>query len=132
MASMAFDIIDRLVIVVYGRSAPTSGDWDAFLRFVRDTGIDRTTHLVYSDGGRPSAAQSAQLSDLIDGREVPRAILTDSPRIRVAARIAGLLARRIRAFSPSGLRDALAYLEVPASRIEVIGPKLDELRAAVA
>jgi hypothetical protein len=128
MASMAFGYSDRLVIVVYGQSAPAPRDWIEFLHFVHETGIERTMHLVYSEGGQPTARQQGQLVDLFAGRVVPHAVLTDSARIRSRVRLLALLARPIRAFPVTGLRDAVGYLDIPASRITVIERDLQRLR----
>jgi hypothetical protein len=97
-------------------------------------GIDRTQQLVSTDGGGPTAAQRRQLATVLDGRAVPVAVVSGSARVRTTVTAISWVDRRIRAFppTPAGLREALAYLDIPTSRAELIADELDKLRAEVA
>jgi hypothetical protein len=84
--------------------------------------------LVCTDGGGPTAAQGRRLNDLLDGRTVPVAIVSSSARVRGTVTALSWFNRRIKAFSPSALHDAIAYLEIPVSREELIEREVDKLR----
>src|SRR5579871_6594936 len=131
MSNMAVKVIDRLFIVVYGVAAPTDEEWSAYLRLVERHGVDRTLQLVATDGGEPTAAQHRRLADLLAGRTVPVAVLSGNARVRVTVMALSWFNRRIKAFPPSGLPDALAYLEVPASRAGLIEREVSILRREI-
>jgi hypothetical protein len=125
---MASTVVDRLVIVAYGSKPPSDPEWLEYLHLVERQGVAETMHLVSTAGGEPTAAQRAELTALLAGREVPVAVLSDSTRVRGSVALLSLLNRRIRAFRCSRLRDAIDYLEIPASRAEVIERALRGLR----
>jgi hypothetical protein len=64
-----------------------------------------------------------------DGRAVPVAVLSESARVRVTVTALSWLNLRIKVFPPSGLSEALDFLDVPASRGELIAGTLQKLRA---
>jgi hypothetical protein len=128
MKNMAITVIDRLFIVVYGTENPTDEEWRDYLGLVQRHGIDRTMQLIATDGGGPTAVQRRVLNDVLSGRAVPVAVVTGSARIRTTVNALSWFNRRIKAFTPSGLREAIAYLEIPASRTELIVRELDRLR----
>ena len=129
--SLSSTVIDRLVIVAYGSKPPSDQEWLEYLHLVERQGVTETRHLVSTEGGEPTAAQRGQLTALLAGREVPVAVLSDSTRVRGSVTLLSLLNRRIRAFRLSQLRDAIDYLEIPASRAEVIERTLRRLRREI-
>jgi hypothetical protein len=134
MKNLAIKIVDRLFLVAYGPDAPTDREWADYLHMVERQGIDRTQQIVSTEGGAPTAAQRRQLAILLDGRAVPVAVVSGSARVRTTVTAISWFNRRIRAFpsTRAGLRDALAYLDIPMSRTELIERELDKLRAEVA
>jgi hypothetical protein len=68
------------------------------------------------------------LNDVLAGRAVPVAVVSSSPRIRAVVTALSWFNRRIKAFPPTGLRDAIAYLEIPASRTDLIMREMAKLR----
>jgi hypothetical protein len=131
MKTMAVKVVDRLFIVVYGAAAPSDEEWGAYLRLVERHGVEQTLQLVFTDGGEPTTAQRRRLSELLAGCTVPVAVLSGSPRVRVTVTALSWFNRRIKAFPPSGLRDALAYLEVPASREGLIEREVSILKREI-
>jgi hypothetical protein len=128
MKNIAIKVVDRLFIVVYGASDPTDEEWRGYLDLVEHHGVERTMQLVATDGGEPTSAQRRELNHLLGGRAVPVAVVSGSARVRGTVTALSWFNRRIKAFPPSGLRDALAYLEIPASRTELIEREIDNLR----
>jgi hypothetical protein len=126
---MAFKVIDRLFVVVYVGD-PSGAEWSAYLSALHRHGIERTSHLVFTDGGGPNAAQRRYLEKVLAGRQVPVAVVSGNVTVRAVVTVLSWFNRRTRAFprTDAGLRDALAYLEVPASRTELIASERDKLR----
>ena len=131
MKNMAFKVIDRLMIAVYGTENPTDGEWRSYLQEIEQHGIDRTVHLIFTEGGGPTATQRRFLNTLLGARSVPVAVMSSSAVIRGVVTALSWFNRKIRAFPPTGLRDALAYLEIPISRTEMIEREMDSLRLSL-
>jgi hypothetical protein len=119
---------DHLFLVVYGTANPTDEEWAAYLDLVRHQGIDRTKHLICTDGGEPSASQARSLNELLGGRTVPVAVVSSSTEVRLAVMALSWFNGKIRDFPPWALEDAIAYLEIPRSRTDLIELELEKLR----
>ena len=132
MRNIAIKVVDRLFIVVYGARDPTDDEWADYLALVRRHGVDRTMQLIFTDGGEPTSTQRRLLNELLGGRPVPVAVVSASARVRGTVTALSWFNRRIRAFPPHGLRDALDYLEIPASRTELIEREARRLREELA
>ena len=131
MKTLAFKVIDRLFLVAYGTESPSDGEWTEYLAEVLGHGIDRTMQIIVTQGGEPTRAQRRELNDLLGGRTVPVAVLSPSARVRGTVTALSWLNKKIRAFPPSAIRDAIAYLEIPASRADLIETELLKLQAEV-
>jgi hypothetical protein len=129
MKTMAVKVIDRLFLVVFGAAAPTDEEWSDYLALVERHGIDKTMQITWSEGGGPTPTQRRALENLLDGRAVPVAVLTSSLMVRVTVTALSLFNRRIKAFPPNGLGDAMFFLEIPGSRRETIQGALRDLRS---
>jgi len=128
MPNVVTKVIDQLILTVYGTANPTAEEWNEYLDVIKHQGIERTMQLILTDGGEPTAPQRQALNELLDGRTVPVAVVSGSVRVRGTATALSWFNRRIRAFPPSALRDAIAYLEIPVSRIDVIEREILQLR----
>ena len=128
MKNMAVAVIDRLFIVVYGAASPTDEEWAAYLELVERHGVDETMQLIVTDGGGPTAPQRLRLNEVLDGRTVPVAVVSGSVRVRGTVATLALFNRKIKAFSPAGLYDAIEYLEIPTTRAELLEHELGKLR----
>jgi hypothetical protein len=133
MKNLAIKIVDRLFLVAYGPEPPTDQEWSDYLHLVERQGVESTMQIVSTEGGEPTAAQRRQLTALLAGRAVPVAVVSGSARVRTTVTAISWLHRRIRAFpsTSAGLRDALAYLEIPTSRADLIERELHKLRTEV-
>jgi hypothetical protein len=129
MKNVGIKIVDRLFIVVYGAADPTDDEWAGYLELVERHGIERTMQLICTDGGEPSSVQRRRLNELLAGRTVPVAVVSGSARVRGTVTALSWFNRKIKAFPPSGLREAIAYLEIPATRTELIEREIIKLRA---
>ncbi len=128
MKNRAIKVIARLFLVVYGATNPTDEEWRGYLQLVERHGVDRTMQLICTDGGGPTSAQRGELNVLLRGRHVPVAVVTASARVLLTVTALSWFNRRIRAFPPSALRDAIGYLEIPASRTDLIQREITRLQ----
>ena len=129
--NMAVKVIDRLLIVVFGILDPTDADWRGFLKLIKSHGIIKTQHLIYTDGGAPSVEQYRDLRALIAGRIVPTAVVCDSFRVRAGLVTLSLFTSSVKPFPPSGVAEALRFLEIPMIRFDLVMRELQKLRAEV-
>jgi hypothetical protein len=128
---IAFAIIDRMVLVVHGSESPSDKEWARYLEVLKQHGFDGTTQLLYSDGGGPSPTQRRDLHDLLDGRTMPVAVLSDSAQVHGMVTAMSWFNPQIRAFPPAALREALAYLGIPANYAELIEQERYNLRLSL-
>lgn len=128
MKNMAFKVVERLFIVVYGTTNPTDEEWVRYLDACQEHGLDRTVQLIFTDGGGPDSSQRKYLNQLLDGRMVPVAVVSSSSAIRSVVTALSWFNRQIKAFSPGALRDAISYLQIPPGRFERIAREVDILR----
>lgn len=130
--NMAFKVIDTLMIVVFGTRDPTDADWQTYLRLIQSHGIVRMRHLVCTDGGTPSFKQRGAYAALLADRVVPTAIVCDAILVRAGLAALSWLDSSTKPFPPSGLADALRFLEVPMSRFDLVSRELQKLRRELA
>lgn len=131
MKNMALKVIDRLFIVVYGAHDPTDDEWWAYIEDVKRHGIERTMQLIFTEGGGPTATQRRYLNETLAGQSVPVAVMSCCQSIRVMVTAMSWFNRKIRYFPPTGLADALAYLEIPVSRGDLIAREMEKLRRSL-
>jgi len=124
-------VIDRLFVVAYGAEAPSDRDWARYLDQVESHGVESTMQLVATEGGEPTARQRRELAEVVQGRWVPVVVLSNNRRIRATVTALSWFNRRIKAFPPADLRDAIDYLEIPRSRFDLIAGELAVLRLEV-
>jgi hypothetical protein len=128
MKTMAFTIIDQLILVAYGVAAPTPEEWGTFLTLIERQGIEGTIQLIATEGGGPTADQRRALDVLLAGRTVPTAVVSPSAGVRGTVTALSWCGSRVKAFTPSDLRDAISFLGIPNSRAEVIERELHALQ----
>lgn len=131
MKTIGYRVVDRLFIVVYGTTDPTDEEWWGYIEDVKRHGIDRTMQIVATEGGGPTAPQRRYLEEVLAGRVVPVAVMSRCLSIRLMVTAMSWVNRDIRCFGSTGLYDALAYLEIPASRAELIERVAATLRQAI-
>ena len=59
---------------------------------------------------------------------MPVAVISGSVRVRGTVAALSWFNRKIKAFPPSAVRDAIAYLEIPVSRTDLIEREVRKLR----
>lgn len=115
---LAFDRLGACFVLVQGERDATDEEWSRWVDFVVRGGNDLERNirvLVVSAGGSPTPKQRARIHEVMPkmGGGVPTAIVTSSRIGRVVVSTMALFNSEVRAFAPSELDRALAYLGVP-------------------
>jgi len=115
-----------VMVTVHGPLPPTDEEWRAYLEFSR-TCVGRVTRsLVVSSGAGPNGRQRTMLmKEFPEFAPVPVAVVSDSSMTRGIVTALSWFGKKIRAFQPSQLTEALEYLGVPPERH---GRILDKVR----
>jgi hypothetical protein len=134
---MAFGKVDKYVVVVHGKQAPTDEEWNAYMDFNARHFLpgQEMRLLVVTDGGAPTASQRMVLNERLSAhrREDPKsfltAIITASTLVRGVATAISWFHPVVRAFSDTNLGDAFQYLGVPSNYHDEIRRTIKGLKA---
>jgi hypothetical protein len=129
--TMAVKVFDGVFVVFYGTSDPTSDEWLQYLGLVERRGFERAPQLVFTDGGAPTYFQRRYLANIMGDSVVRVAVVSGSWRVRTIVRAMSLNNGAIRAFSPAQLHDAIDYVDLHDSRLEVIESELRSFQLEV-
>ncbi|MDI3285016.1 hypothetical protein [Polyangium sp. 15x6] len=154
--TLAFGTLGELIVLVHVEQSPTDPEWNAYVDawVAHHAANNRSRLLVWTEGGAPTAAQRHRLDERIRkfGPDTARAaIVSESTFARVVAnalsvmeharagRFLGALggshapesSRVYRMFARADLRQALAWLDIPATREPEIIRYLEQLQAAI-
>jgi hypothetical protein len=107
----------RTLVVAHGTAFPTDEEWDRHVAIADElraslAPADPFRVLVLSDGGGPTSAQRARLSERPVRGAVLAAVVTASTLATQIGRVMGLLYPGVRVFPPRDVARALAYLEI--------------------
>jgi hypothetical protein len=130
--NMDFKVIDKLMIVAHGTGDPTDIEWQRYVKQVQSNGNSGMRHLIYTDGGAPTVEQYRALTAAFDGLVVPTAVISDGLLLRARLAAVSWFNSSIKPFPPTGLPDALQFLQVPPSQYTLVTRELQALRRAVA
>jgi hypothetical protein len=129
--SLGVGIIDTLFVVTYlDKGNPTDEEWRAYLEKIELSGVDKTRHIVFTEGGAPSYSQGESLARVIGGVSVPFAIVSENSGVRARVSAIDFMGREVRSFPPSRVAEALEYLHVPVSRVVLVESAVRKFRIA--
>jgi hypothetical protein len=111
---------EGLFVLVHGRGAPSSPDWERYVAAVRRcVGLPRPRSLILTDGGAPSPQQRAEMSDVLE-RRYPTVIVSDAVAVRFIVSTMTLLNPKVTALAPRDCARAFELLALSESeRIEL-------------
>lgn len=116
-STMWFGRVGSIYLVVHPEQAPSSLDWDEWLKDIEREAPSIDGVLVYTEGGGPDARQRKLTAEMWERRGYmpPVALVSGSPLVRVIVTALNyFLSNPIRAYPPSDLEAALAlHLKVP-------------------
>lgn len=129
-AGVAWDRVGGVLLVVHASRQPTDAEWAEFVASPACT--NPSGAVVVSNGVRPTPKQRAQIQESLGALVDGTAVLTDSLLSRGAVTALAWFGVRIRAFSTTDKRAALAYAGVPETDTDSVLQLLDAMSDAVA
>ena len=134
LRSMAFELVDDLLVMCLGNTEPSNRDWEQWAERCRR--MEHRAILITTAGASPNSRQRARIAEVMEDveRPPPVALLTDSAVVRhVMTAFSWLLGRKqaIKAFPPTAVLEALQWLgvQLPPARAQ---EALTRLRSGLA
>src|SRR5678809_606473 len=93
-----------VVVVVQNATAPTDAEWASYCAHIA-SGLEakKPSGIAITDGGGPNAVQRGKVNDLLGGRQVRSAVVSDSRLIRGIVTALTWFNRETAAFSPAAI-----------------------------
>lgn len=132
MKSMNFKVLDKVLVLVHTAENPNDEEWMSYVREIQRQGKDLLPQIVLTEGGRPNTVQRKALTDVLAGRSVKVAVLSEQAMVRGVVTAIGWFNKDIKAFSPSNLSPAMSYLGLSEAHRFVIEGSLSFLRGNLA
>jgi hypothetical protein len=105
---MLHEVLNGVLVCVHGPTVPSDGEWHAYL----DAGVSgvRVALVIAGDSPGPNPRQRALIAKVPNLAGIPTAVVTTSRAARCVVTALSWFGKDIRAFTPSELDDAVAYL----------------------
>lgn len=113
MRNMAFKQSGKMLISYYNDRPPTEEDHAASVSAIKALDLGAVRFLTFTKGGAPSAAQRKDLNELLAGREVLTAIVSDAIMMRGVVTALSWFNRNVKVYSMDDAEEAFRYLGVP-------------------
>ena len=120
MKRMAFRVVDHVLVLIHAAEDPSDDEWALYLKEIKRQGTNLLPQIVVTEGGRPNLLQRKLLTDVLAGRVVKVAVLSDQTMVRGVVTAISWFNRDIKAFSGNNLMGAMTYLDVPDRLFRVI------------
>ncbi len=136
MSQMACQRVRSAILLVHGPEAPTADEWDEYLKLVDASRALVTQVIVHTEGGGPNPKQRDAVQTLYNTYKPsapPVAVLSNSVIARgIVTAISWRYGRdKIRAFSPTELDAALAWLRLDRLTLDEVQRVLPALKIRV-
>jgi hypothetical protein len=131
MRNFAFKLAGNLLISYYTDNSPSNDEADAALEVFRNMNFERLRSLSFTRGGTHTAAQRKKLHDVLAGRELKTAVVTDAHFVRGVVTATSWFNKSVKAFPFSAWEDAFAYLDIPPGQHDRIWDIIKALEAEV-
>ncbi len=137
MVSRIWRFADRAIVLsLHTEDTPSAQGWAEYLENCRQADSRNgdfagVAGFVITDGGAPGHMQRAQINQLLKGRAVTSAIVSDATLVRVAVNALSLLNSKTKAFSASKCEPALAHIAVSSDRSKALLAQFDDMQRGV-
>jgi hypothetical protein len=122
---------EGLFVLVHGRGAPSQPDWERYVAAVhRCVELPRPRSLILTDGGTPTPAQRATMSDIV-ARQLPTVIVSDAVAVRFIVSTITLFNPKVTALPPRDCERAFDSLSLSATEREALPTVLQGLASAL-
>jgi hypothetical protein len=129
---MMFKLIGNTAVMVHTKVDPTDQEWGVWVRELKRMQLLPTSLLVFTEGGGPNATQRKLVSEVLAGRVLPTAVMSESRVVRCIVTAFSWLGWQINAFAPGEEHAALAWLHVEPSLAAQVVKEASALRAVMA
>ncbi len=138
--TMAWGRVNAFVVVVHEKLPPSDEEWDEYIQFNLDSGVEHglnVRYLVVTEGGAPTAPQRKTFHDALTPLLKKRpdfmrgAIVTPSTFVRGVVTAMSLVNPVMKAFSPAEIKASYAYLGVPEAYVGLIEALVASLKASL-
>jgi hypothetical protein len=121
---------DSLVILRQGTQHPTDDEWDECMRILQSKDLDTVKVLVITEGGSPSPRQQNRLGEVLAGKAIPAAVVSESALVRFVVSSVALITRRIRirSFYMNDLESAYTHLRLTREERQFAIVAIDETK----
>ena len=117
---MAFRVVERVLVLVHDAECPGDEEWFSYVQEIKRQGAFLLPQVVLTQGGRPNSVQRKLLTDVLGGRGMKVAVLSDHTMVRGVITAIGWFNRDIRAFESQDLAGAIAYLGLPKEHLGLV------------
>jgi hypothetical protein len=113
-ASMRYQVVDDVFILVHNSQNPSDSEWDAYLQKLerKSEDLDLVRTLVYTVKGGPNSVQRRKLNEILGGQSTRVSVVTPQTTVRLIVAALSWFNNDIKAFSPENLDSALGYLDL--------------------
>ena len=123
--TIAFEVVDRMMLLVHSLQKPSEEDWDKYLSYVIEHKEDIDHILVMAKGPGPDPLQRERLVEsYLKTFQGSTAIVTTSKMLRGIVTLLGWFNRRVKPFKT--IEQAFAYLQIPSAQAQKIQQKIAE------
>lgn len=138
MRNATVRLIENTIVVVHTAAPPSMEEWSTYIDTVLDGGrafggdLTRCRQLVITDGGGPNSMQRAQAQKAaaqMNGALMPVAVVSASTFVRGIVTAFNWFNMNLRAFSPSEVKAAFAFLELDPQVVRSIWVELASMQA---
>jgi hypothetical protein len=126
----------RIMILVHGEANVTREEWSDLRRLAeenyRKPADERVNgYLIVTDGGGPTSAQRAEVSEYWQGKEAPKfAVVSDSALVRgIVTALQWLKLSKMTAFRSANIDSAIAHVGIPESEHHAVLQTVLEMRS---
>lgn len=129
MKNLAFKVVGNVLISVYNERVPTDADDAAILAQLKKMDLTNAVALIHTTGGAPTAPQRKRVYEVLGGRSIRAAIVSDSIFVRGISTAMSWFNASMKVFTSEELDGALEFLGIPATRLDYFQKEMDKLRA---
>jgi hypothetical protein len=132
LKTMAYSMLGDVMLLAHVRRPPDASEWTTYVAeigvLLRGPRAGRIVTLVLTEGGGPNADQRKELNDVLAGRKVRGAVLSNALIVRSIVTALSWWNPLIRAFRQDALVEALEYLQIDRAELPAVLTELNRLR----
>jgi len=131
MKNIAFEVMGDMLVAVYSEANPTSGEHAECVGILKKLDLRKMRVLILSKGGAPTPAQRKELNDIVQGHDIPVAVMTTSTLARGVTTALSWFNKNMKAYSPDQMEEAFRHLNVPSNKLALVRSLMIRLDAEV-